>query len=120
MQVAKRSAAVTPEVNLRECILCRPLPSANKPPHSAFETQRRRHKNSETGVSVAPQKGLVSSKNFLKNLSSSVTSPLYARTAMSSFGQIHLYISTDSGYTYWMETSTLKLTSSLLTGPMWS
>ena len=30
------------------------------------ETQRRRHQKSKTGVSVAPQKGLLSSTNFKK------------------------------------------------------
>ena len=51
----KRSA---PEVNLMECIACMPLPSMNKAAHSGFETQRRCHQMSKTGVSVAPQKGL--------------------------------------------------------------
>ena len=41
--------------------------SLNKAGHSGSETQRRRHQKSETGVSVAPQKGLLSSKNVLKN-----------------------------------------------------
>ena len=36
-----------PEVNLRE-------QSVNKVAHSGFETQRRRHQMSKTGVSVAP------------------------------------------------------------------
>ena len=35
--------------------------------HPGFETQGRHHQKSKTGVSVAPQKGLMSSKNFLKN-----------------------------------------------------
>ena len=34
--------------------------------HSGFETQRRHHQKSKTGVSVAPQKGLMSYKNFKK------------------------------------------------------
>ena len=34
--------------------------------HPGFETQGRRHQKSKTGVSVAPQKGLVSYKIFLK------------------------------------------------------
>ena len=34
--------------------------------HSGFETKSRRHQKSETGVSVAPQKELMSSKNFFK------------------------------------------------------
>ena len=35
--------------------------------HPGFETQGRRHQKSKTGVSVAPQKGFMSSKFFLKN-----------------------------------------------------
>ena len=42
------------------------LPSVNKAAHSGFEIQRRHHQKSKTGVSVAPQKGLMSSEN-LKN-----------------------------------------------------
>ena len=34
--------------------------------HPGFETQGRRDQKSKTGVSVAPQKGLVSSKFFFK------------------------------------------------------
>ena len=56
----QESAGAAPEVNFRECI----SPSANKAAHSGFETQRRHHQKSKTGVSVAPQKGLVSSKSF--------------------------------------------------------
>ena len=59
----KRSTGVTPEVNLRECVTCMPLPSANKAAHSGFETQRRYHQKFKTVVSVAPQKGLMSSKS---------------------------------------------------------
>ena len=32
--------------------------------HPAYETQGRRHQKSKSGVSVAPQKGLVSSKKI--------------------------------------------------------
>ena len=66
MLATKRLAGVAPEVNLRECISCMPLPSANKAAHSGFETQRRHHQKSKTGVSVSPQKGLMSSKKILK------------------------------------------------------
>ena len=38
--------------------------SSNKVAQSGYETQRRRHLKSKTGVSVAPQKALMSSKNF--------------------------------------------------------
>ena len=60
----KGSAGVAPEVNLRECVTGMPLPSSDKAANSGFETQRRRHHKSKTGVSVAPQKGLMSSKKF--------------------------------------------------------
>ena len=50
------------------CLLTRVTctPSANKAARSGFGTQRRRHQKSKTGVSMAPQKGLISSKIFLK------------------------------------------------------
>ena len=71
--VIKRSAGVTPEVNLNEHVTHMPLSSTNKAAHSGFEsankaahscleTQDRRHQKSKTGVSVAPQKGLMSYK----------------------------------------------------------
>ena len=60
------SRGVTPEVNLRESISHTPPPIANKAAHSGFETQRRHHQKSETGVSVDPKNGHVSSKNFKK------------------------------------------------------
>ena len=63
MLTAKRSG-VAPQVSLRECVTCTPLPSANKAAHSHFETQKGCHQKSKTGVSVAPQKGLISSKKF--------------------------------------------------------
>ena len=66
MLAVKRSAGVAPEVNLRQGVTHTPLPNANKAAYSGFETQRRRHQKSKTGVSVAPQKGLMSSKKFLK------------------------------------------------------
>ena len=64
MLAAKRLACVSPEVNLREHVTHTPLPSWNKTAHSGFETQRRRHQKSKTGVSVAPQKGLMSLQKF--------------------------------------------------------
>ena len=68
MLATKRSVGVTPEVNLRECETCMPPPSMNKVSHSGFETQtqRRHDQKSKTGVSVASQKGLMSSKKILK------------------------------------------------------
>ena len=68
MLAAKRSVGVAPEVNLRECISCMPLPSVNKAAHSGFETQRRCHQKSKTRVSVAPQKDLCPLKIFLKKV----------------------------------------------------
>ena len=41
-----------------------PPPNADKATHSGFKTKRRRHQKSETGESVAPQKGLM----FFKSL----------------------------------------------------
>ena len=66
MLATKRSAGVAPEVNLRECVTHTPPPSLNKATNSGFETQRRRHQKSKTGVSVAPQKGL---QNFFEKKS---------------------------------------------------
>ena len=44
--------------NIYDSVTSTPPPSANKAAHSGFETQRRRHQKSKTGVSVAPQKFL--------------------------------------------------------------
>ena len=63
MLATKRSAGIAPEGNLREHVTHMSLPSVNKFAHSGFETQRRHHQKSKTGVSVAPEKGLMSSKN---------------------------------------------------------
>ena len=43
MLATKRSAGVTPEVNLGECVTGMPPPSTNKAAHSGIETQRRHH-----------------------------------------------------------------------------
>ena len=53
---AKRSAGVASEVNFGNCVTCMPLPSVNKTVLSGFETWRRYHQKSKTGVSVVPQK----------------------------------------------------------------
>ena len=50
----------------QEYISHMPPPSANKAGHSGFETQRRHHRKSIAGVSVATQKGLISSKTLKK------------------------------------------------------
>ena len=60
----KRSAAVAPDVNLRECVTHMLPPRVNKAAHSGFETQMRRHQKSKIGVSVAPQKDLCPPKFF--------------------------------------------------------
>ena len=41
MLAANRFTSVTPEVNLRECVMCIPPPSTNKVAHSGFEIQSR-------------------------------------------------------------------------------
>ena len=56
-----QSAGVALEVNLR-------ITQARKHAKGSFKTQGRCHQKSKTGVSVTPQKGLKSSKNFFKNL----------------------------------------------------
>ena len=43
MLASKRSAGVTPDLNLRECVTRMPPPSANKAAHSGFEPQRRQY-----------------------------------------------------------------------------
>ena len=62
MLATKRSAGI------REHTLQMPWPSVKEAVHSGFETQRRHHQKSKTGVSVAPQKEIMSSKNFLKKI----------------------------------------------------
>ena len=52
---AKRLAGFAPEMNLRECVTYMTPPSMNKTFQSGFETLRRCHQKSKTGVSVAPQ-----------------------------------------------------------------
>ena len=61
----KRSAGVAPEVNLGNP-LCTGEEACKRGIHPGFETQSRHQQKSKTGVSVAPQKGHVSSKNFFK------------------------------------------------------
>ena len=53
-------------MNLREHISHTPLQSLNKAAHSGFETQRRHHQKSKTGVSVAQKMDTSPTKNFLK------------------------------------------------------
>ena len=65
MLAAKRSAGVAPEVN-RWNLLHAGNEARKQEIHPGFETLDRRHQKSKTGVSVAPQKGLMSSKKILK------------------------------------------------------
>ena len=57
MLAAKRSAGDPLEMNLRN-----PLHTVNKACKECFETQDRCHQKSKIGVSVAPQKRVISSK----------------------------------------------------------
>ena len=68
MLVSKRLAGVTPVVNLSECITCMPSSSGNKATHSGFETQRRLHQKSKTGVSVSPKWACVQQKKWKNNV----------------------------------------------------
>ena len=86
MLATKRLVGVTPEVNFRECVTCMPLPSANNA--LCFETQRRYHQKSKTGILVAPQKGLMSMKNFQKKRILIISCPLFL---IPSKGLIHSY-----------------------------
>ena len=63
---------VTSEVNLRECILHMPLQSSRKAPHSSFETQRRHHQKSKTGVSVAQQMDMCPTKIFKESKTNTI------------------------------------------------
>ena len=66
MLPTKRLAGIAPEMNLKECVKHMTLPNMNKAVHSDFETQRRHLQKSKTGVSVSPQKGLMSTNFFFK------------------------------------------------------
>ena len=68
------------------------LPSANKAAYSGFETQRRRHQKSETGVSVTPKNGHVSNKMFKKSLTSQfplLSAPTGSTMISRMFGMIN-------------------------------
>ena len=56
-----QSAGVAPEVNLR---ITTGEKAQKQGIHPGFETHSRRNQKFETGVSLVPQKGLVSSKDF--------------------------------------------------------
>ena len=68
----KKSAGVALEVNLREHETYLPLPSTNKASYSGFETQRRCHQKSRTGITekdLCPLKvgGVVRSSYYTDN-----------------------------------------------------
>ena len=58
MLVTKRLACVTPEVNLRDCVTLKPLPSTNKASQCGFKLHMICHQNFKKGISVAQQKDL--------------------------------------------------------------
>ena len=60
MLAIKKSAVAAPEMNLRN-LLHAVNKAGKRGIHSGFGTQRRCHQSSKQGVSVAPQKGLMSS-----------------------------------------------------------
>ena len=66
MPATKRSAGVTPEVNLRKHVAYKPPPSANKAAHSGFEPQRRCHQKSQMGYQCPHERDSCSPKNILK------------------------------------------------------
>ena len=61
-----QSAGVAPKMNLR---ITTGEKACKQGIHPGFETQSRHHQKSKTGVSLAPQKGLVSSKKLKKGTS---------------------------------------------------
>ena len=67
MLTSIQSAGVAPEVNLRNSLYAGEE-ACKRGIHPGFETQGRRHQKSKTGVSVAPPKGYMSSKNFKKSI----------------------------------------------------
>ena len=78
-------AGVIPEVNLREHISYMPPLSVNKVAYSGFETQRRHYQKSKTGVSVTPQKGLLSSKKIFKKKMFAVYSLIFFACSLIFF-----------------------------------
>ena len=67
MLAIKRSAGVTPEVNLREGISHTPLPSVNKATHSALKPRGDITRSPKQRYQWPNIKGFMSSKIFLKN-----------------------------------------------------
>ena len=64
----KRSAGITPEVNVRECVIYTPLPSVNMAAHSDFETHSRCHQTSKKRVISGPTKELMLYNFFSKKI----------------------------------------------------
>ena len=67
MLISIQSAGVTPEVNLRNSLHAGDK-ACKRVIHPGFETQGRHCQKSKTGVSVAPRKGLMSSKKLRKKV----------------------------------------------------
>ena len=86
MLTSIQSAGVAPEVNLRNSLHAGD--KAHKQGiHPSFETQGRRHQKSKTGVSVAPLKGLTSSKN-LEEQKETLPSPILRAVTITRIGEI--------------------------------
>ena len=66
MLATKRTAGVAPEVNLWNPLLHAGEEACKREIYPGFETQGSCYQNSKTGVSVAPQKGLMFSKHLKK------------------------------------------------------
>ena len=66
MLATKKSVGVTPEMNLRKPLHAQVIKHANKGPTLTLKPRADINKSPKTGVSVAPQKGLMSSKNLGK------------------------------------------------------
>ena len=60
--VAKRSAGVTPEVNIRECVTHTHPPSVNNAAHSGFKTQEMSPEIQDRGIN-----GPTKRTNILQN-----------------------------------------------------
>ena len=58
----EQETGIAPEVNLKECVTCTPVPSVNKAANSGFETQRRHQQKSKARVSVAQKRTYVLQK----------------------------------------------------------
>ena len=59
---------------------------------TGFETQRRHHQKLKTGVSIAPQKGLMSSKNLKKKKNSVFTRIYNTCTYVQRWKTVHLML----------------------------